>query len=110
MAETMINASPSTGDQHQLQSRLQLMHRRGDLGETLGRALREQLLDRYDGEYVAIHQGRVVDHDTDKLKLGLRVYQRFGGLHPSRRAIEDHSEPPGRTDRLRQAGDLYAGF
>jgi len=41
-------------------------------------ALREQLLDQYEGEYVAIYQGRVVDHDTDKLKLGLRVYQRFG--------------------------------
>jgi len=43
-------------------------------------ALREQLLDQYEGQYVAIHQGRVVDHDTDKLKLGLRVYQRFGYL------------------------------
>jgi len=41
-------------------------------------ALREGLLDQYEGEYVAIHQGRVVDHDTDKIKLGLRVYQRFG--------------------------------
>jgi hypothetical protein len=41
-------------------------------------ALRGQLLDQYEGQYVAIHQGRVVDHDTDKLKLGLRVYWRFG--------------------------------
>jgi Family of unknown function (DUF5678) len=41
-------------------------------------ALRERLLDQYEGEYVAIHQGRVVDHDTDKIKLGLRVYKRFG--------------------------------
>ena len=41
-------------------------------------ALRGQLLDKYEGQYVAIHQGCVVDHDTDKLKLGLRVYQRFG--------------------------------
>lgn len=41
-------------------------------------ALRAQLLDQYEGQYVAIHQGRVVDHDTDKLKLGLRVYHRFG--------------------------------
>src|SRR5262245_29879730 len=41
-------------------------------------ALREQLLDQHEGQYVAIHQGRIVDHDTDKLKLGLCVYQRFG--------------------------------
>jgi hypothetical protein len=43
-------------------------------------ALREQLLAQYEEQYVAIHQGRVVDHDTDKLRLGLRVYQRFGYL------------------------------
>ena len=43
-------------------------------------ALREQLLAQYEGQYVAIHQGRVVDHDADKLRLGLRIYQRFGYL------------------------------
>jgi len=41
-------------------------------------ALREQLLDQYEGQYVAVYQGRVVDHDRDKLRLGLRVYQQFG--------------------------------
>src|SRR5262249_7061906 len=33
-----------SGDQHQLQSRLQLLHRRGDFGETLGRARGPQQL------------------------------------------------------------------
>jgi hypothetical protein len=42
------------------------------------RAMREQLLDRHEGEYVAVYQGRVVDHDKDKLQLGLRAYRQFG--------------------------------
>jgi hypothetical protein len=41
-------------------------------------AMRAELLDQYEGFYVAIYQGRVVDHDSDKLKLGLRVYNKFG--------------------------------
>lgn len=42
------------------------------------RAMIEQLLDRHEGEYVAVYHGRVVDHDKDKLQLGLRVYRQFG--------------------------------
>ena len=41
-------------------------------------ALREQLLDQYEGQYVAIHEGCVVDHDPDKIRLGLRVYRKLG--------------------------------
>jgi hypothetical protein len=41
-------------------------------------AMREQLLGRYEGEYVAVYEGRVVDHDKDKLTLGLRVYRQHG--------------------------------
>ncbi|HKE04454.1 MAG TPA: DUF5678 domain-containing protein, partial [Blastocatellia bacterium] len=41
-------------------------------------AMREQLLSQYEGQYVAIHKGQVVDHDSDKLRLGLRVYRQFG--------------------------------
>jgi hypothetical protein len=41
-------------------------------------AMREQLLTQYEGQFVAIHQGRVVDHDQGKLQLGLRVYRQFG--------------------------------
>ena len=40
--------------------------------------MREQLLSQYEGQYVAIHKGQVVDHDSDKLRLGLRVYRQFG--------------------------------
>jgi hypothetical protein len=40
-------------------------------------ALHPTLLARYPGEYVAIHGGALVDHDTDGLALSLRVHQRF---------------------------------
>ncbi len=41
-------------------------------------AMREQLLARYEGQYVAVYEGRVVDHDIDKITLGQRVYKQFG--------------------------------
>jgi hypothetical protein len=40
-------------------------------------ALHPTLLAQYPGEYVAIHDGALVDHDTDGLALSLRVHQRF---------------------------------
>ncbi len=37
------------------------------------RTMHAELLTRYPGQYVAVYQGRVVDHDTDQLALFLRV-------------------------------------
>jgi len=39
--------------------------------------LHPTLLTQYPGEYVAIHNGALVDHDKDGLTLSLRVHQRF---------------------------------
>ena len=36
------------------------------------------LLSEYRDQYVAIHEGRVVDSGADQVELALRVYQRFG--------------------------------
>ncbi len=41
------------------------------------RLLSELLLTHRD-QHVAIHEGKLVDADRDKLKLASRVYQRFG--------------------------------
>jgi hypothetical protein len=41
-------------------------------------AMRTELLQRYEGQYVAIYQGKVVDNDQDKVALALRVYQTYG--------------------------------
>lgn len=41
-------------------------------------AMQADLLQRYEGQYVAIYQGKVVDDDQDKVALALRVYQTYG--------------------------------
>ncbi|MEZ4664506.1 MAG: hypothetical protein R2911_43795 [Caldilineaceae bacterium] len=40
-------------------------------------ALHPTLLKQFPDEYVAIHQGKLIDHDRDGLALSLRVRQRF---------------------------------
>ncbi|MGH9844314.1 MAG: DUF5678 domain-containing protein [Blastocatellia bacterium] len=41
-------------------------------------AMRDQLLDQFEGQFVAVYQGCVIDHDSDKIRLGLRAYRQFG--------------------------------
>lgn len=41
-------------------------------------AMQAELVARYPGEYVAVHQGQVVDHDTDVVQLERRVAQAWG--------------------------------
>ena len=41
-------------------------------------AQKTELLTQYDGEYVAIHQSNVIDHDPDLRALHLRVFARLG--------------------------------
>lgn len=48
-----------------------------DREEQLFRAQHAQLLLRYTGQFVAMHEGRVIDSDPDELALYLRVRQRF---------------------------------
>jgi hypothetical protein len=44
------------------------------------RAMHADLLDKYPNEYVAIHQGRVVDHDTNQLALFKRLDEQYPGI------------------------------
>ncbi|MCE7986815.1 MAG: hypothetical protein DYG89_37050 [Caldilinea sp. CFX5] len=37
----------------------------------------QELLRQFPGQYVAVHQGQVVDHDEEQLALYLRVRQRY---------------------------------
>jgi hypothetical protein len=41
------------------------------------RAMHADLLASYRDEYVAIHQGRVIDHDLDELALFLRIDEQY---------------------------------
>lgn len=36
------------------------------------------LVSRYRDQYVAVHEGQVVDSGADQVELALRVYRRFG--------------------------------
>ena len=44
------------------------------------RAMHAELLQRYRGEYVAIHDGEVVDHDVDLCALNRRIRARYGRI------------------------------
>jgi hypothetical protein len=41
-------------------------------------AMKADLLAKYPGEYVAVHSGKVIDHDPDIRTLHLRVYEKYG--------------------------------
>jgi hypothetical protein len=41
------------------------------------RAMREALLANYEGQYVAVYQGQVVDHDPDELALVARIDEKY---------------------------------
>ncbi len=38
------------------------------------------LLERYEGQYVALYRGRVVGHGADDEALALRLYERLGDV------------------------------
>jgi hypothetical protein len=48
---------------------------------------------RYHGEFVAVHERQVVDHDPDQRTLYLRIRQRFGH-RPVLIVHADWAEPP----------------
>jgi hypothetical protein len=39
---------------------------------------REKLLSQFPGQYVAVHEGQVIDHDVNLRDLHLRVFDRLG--------------------------------
>ncbi len=41
-------------------------------------AMYDQLVEKYRGEHIALHQGQVVDHDKDASRLEKRVREQFG--------------------------------
>jgi hypothetical protein len=69
-------------------------------------AIQADLIARYPGEYVAVHHGRVVDHDPDVVRLERRVTEQWGATavliapvtNEARRDLSSVSfrlEPPG---------------
>ncbi len=51
-----------------------------------------ELKAQYLGQYIAMHNGQVVDHDADFLALRQRVHQRFGRTPVMITLVEDIAE------------------
>jgi hypothetical protein len=56
--------------------------------------MHSQLVQQYLGEYVAVHNGAVVDHDVDARSLHLRIRARFGQMPILLRQITEDVELP----------------
>ena len=55
-------------------------------------ALHAELKSKYLGQHVAIHDGNLVDHDTDPVALVRRVRERFGHAAVLIRQVEEQPE------------------
>ncbi|MEK7277806.1 MAG: hypothetical protein AAB427_10690 [Chloroflexota bacterium] len=68
-------------------------------------AMHTELKAKYLGQHVAIHEGRLVDHDADAGTLAKRVRQRFGRLPVMLAHVEDEpiKEYVFRSPRLERA-------
>ncbi len=57
------------------------------------RNLHPQLIRQYPGEYVAVYQGQVVDHDSDPVALLKRINQKYPDKVVLRRKVERDPDP-----------------
>ncbi len=61
-----------------------------------------QLLQTHRGQYVAIHDGHVVDSDTTDIALILRVHARFGYVPIHVERVKDQPSQPSRVPHYRE--------
>jgi hypothetical protein len=61
-----------------------------------------QLLESHRGEYVVIHEGRVVDNGQDDLALALRFFAEHGNVPIHVGFVTDEPEPVTRIPHYRQ--------
>jgi len=57
------------------------------------KALHPELVQKYLGQYVAIYQGKLVDHDADPVTLHQRVIQKYSGKVVLSRKVQKDAEP-----------------
>lgn len=56
------------------------------------RAMHAELKRRFLGQYVAVHDGKLVDHDTDRGALSRRVRQEYGNVAVLITPVEEEPE------------------
>lgn len=61
---------------------------------TAYKKLHPQLVKRYLEDYVALHNGEVVDHDPDVRSLHLRIRKKFGRVPILLRQVTQEIDPP----------------
>jgi uncharacterized protein (DUF3084 family) len=66
------------------------------------RRLLPQLLATHRGQYVAIHEGKVVDSGDDKLALALRVLTKVGNVAIHVGLVSEEPEPVSRSGVRRE--------
>jgi hypothetical protein len=69
-------------------------------------AMHPELIRKYRGEYVAIHEGRVVAHDSDPVALLQRIRSQFPNQIVLRRKVEANARPEIQIRRPRFADTL----
>jgi hypothetical protein len=55
-------------------------------------AQHDKLRAKYPGQYVTLHQGKVIDHDSDLRTLHLRVYEQLGRTSVLLKRVTDEPE------------------
>lgn len=56
-------------------------------------AMHEAMLQQYEGQYVAVYEGKVVDSDQDKVALALRIYRTYGYVPIFVHLVSRHASP-----------------
>jgi len=78
VASSEPGADPETIVDRALRVYLNTLRREKIEAETKAFEQQKDALTKYRGEYVAVHNGNIVDHDSDLRTLHLRVFERFG--------------------------------
>ena len=61
-----------------------------------------QLLTQYSGQYVAVHDGQVVDHGPDEIALALRFFAQHGNVPIHVGLVTAESAPVAHVPRYRE--------
>lgn len=64
-----------------------------------------QLLPTHRGQFVAVHEGRVVETGADKLDVAMRAYGRFGYVPIYVGLVSERPLPPERLPHRREVED-----
>ena len=70
----------------------EIKERRIDREMETYRAMHAELKHRFLGQYVAIHNGELVDHDADRRALSRRVRQKYGSVAVLITPVEEEPE------------------